>query len=58
MQIGATRDLRVVRSSNVETIGPRGDAFVVLGELFSPARPGQWLNEGRPAGHPELSKTT
>lgn len=31
----ATRDLRVLRSSNIETIGLRGAAFVVLDELFS-----------------------
>jgi len=36
----ATRDLRVVRSSNIETIGLRGAAFVVLDELFSRAHLG------------------
>ncbi len=33
----ATRDLLVVRSSNIETIGLLGAAFVVLDELFSRA---------------------
>jgi hypothetical protein len=33
----ATRDLRIVRSSNIETIGLQGAAFVVLDELFSRA---------------------
>jgi glucokinase-like ROK family protein len=54
----ATRDLRVVRSSNIETIGLRGAAFVVLDELFSREHLGQWINEGSPAGRPELSETT
>ena len=53
----ATRDLRIVRSSNIETIGLRGAAFVVLDELFSRARLGHWINEGTPAGRPELSTT-
>ena len=35
----ATRDLRVVRSSNIETIGLRGAAFVVLDELLLPGPP-------------------
>jgi glucokinase-like ROK family protein len=51
----ATRDLRVVRSSNIETIGLLGAAFVVLDELFSRTHLGQWINEGTPAGRPELS---
>lgn len=54
----ATRDLRVVRSSNIETIGLRGAAFVVLDELFSRARLGQWINEGSPAGQRELGEGT
>jgi glucokinase-like ROK family protein len=54
----ATRDLRIVRSSNLETIGLRGAAFVVLDELFSRAHLGRWINEGSPAGMPELSGTT
>lgn len=52
-----TRDLRVVRSSNIETIGLRG-AFVVLDELFSRARLGRWINQGSPAGQPGLSEAT
>jgi glucokinase-like ROK family protein len=51
----ATRDLRIVRSSNIETIGLCGAAFVVLDELFSRARLGRWINEGIPVGHPELA---
>lgn len=54
---GASR-ARVVRSSNNETIGLRGAAFVVLDKLFSRARLGQWINEGKPAGHPGLSEAT
>ena len=54
----ATRDLRVVRSSNIETTGLRGAAFVVLDELFSRARLGQWINQGSPAGQPGLSEAT
>ena len=53
----ATRDLRIVRSSNIETIGLRGAAFVVLDELFSRARVGRWINDGTPAGRPDLSET-
>jgi hypothetical protein len=54
----ATRDLRVVRSSNIETIGLHGAAFVVLDELFSRARLGLWINEGSPAGQPGLSEAS
>jgi glucokinase-like ROK family protein len=52
----ATRDLRIVRSSNIETIGLRGAAFVVLDELFSRARLGRWINDGTPARRPDLSE--
>ncbi|MGD0245204.1 MAG: ROK family protein [Streptosporangiaceae bacterium] len=52
----ATRDLRIVRSSNIETIGLLGAAHVVLDELFSRDRLGRWINEGTPAGRPELSR--
>lgn len=52
----ATRDLRTVRSSNIETIGLRGAAHVVLDELFSRANLGRWINEGSPAGRPDLSQ--
>jgi len=52
----ATRDLRIVRSSNIETIGLRGAAHVALDELFSRANLGRWINEGTPAGRPELSE--
>jgi len=52
----ATRDLRIVRSSNIETIGLRGAAFVVLDELFSRAHLGKWINEGSPAGRLDLSR--
>jgi glucokinase-like ROK family protein len=51
----ATRDLRVVRSSSIETIGLLGAAFVVLDELFSRARLGRWISQGTPKGRPELS---
>jgi predicted NBD/HSP70 family sugar kinase len=46
----ATRDLQVVRSSNIETIGLPGAAFVVLDEPFSRARLGQWINKEAPPG--------
>jgi glucokinase-like ROK family protein len=52
----ATRDLRIVRSSNLETIGLLGAAHVILDELFSRERLGRWINEGTPAGRPELSR--
>lgn len=52
----ATRDLRIVRSSNIETIGLQGAAFVVLDELFSRAHLGKWINEGSPAGRLDLSR--
>jgi glucokinase-like ROK family protein len=51
----ATRDLRIVRSSSIETIGLLGAAFVVLDELFSRARLGRWISQGTPKGHPDLS---
>jgi predicted NBD/HSP70 family sugar kinase len=51
-----TRDLRIVRSSNIETIGLLGAAHVVLDELFSRGRLGRWINEGTPARRPELSR--
>jgi glucokinase-like ROK family protein len=54
----ATRDLRIVRSSNIETIGLRGAAFVVLDELFSRTHLGRWINDGTPAGRPELSEAS
>ncbi len=54
----ATRDLRIVRSSDSQTIGLRGAAFVVLDEIFSRAHLGRWINEGSPAGMPELSGTS
>lgn len=54
----ATRDLRIVRSSNIETIGLRGAAFVVLDELFSRTHLGQWINDATPAGRPELSEVS
>jgi len=52
----ATRDLRIVRSSSIETIGLLGAAFVVLDELFSRAHLGRWISQGTPKGHPELSE--
>jgi len=52
----ATRDLRIVRSSNIETIGVQGAAFVVLDEVFSRARLGRWIDDGTPAGRPDLSE--
>jgi glucokinase-like ROK family protein len=52
----ATRDLRIVRSSNIETIGLLGAAHVVLDELFSRENLGRWINEGSPAGRPDLSQ--
>jgi glucokinase-like ROK family protein len=51
----ATRELRIVRSSNLDTIGLLGAAFVVLDELFSRRRIGSWINEGSPAGKPGLT---
>jgi hypothetical protein len=47
----------VVRSSNIETIGLLGAAFVVLDELWSRERLGRWINNGTPVGRPQLSQS-
>jgi glucokinase-like ROK family protein len=53
----ATRDLRIVRSSNIETIGLQGAAHVVLDELFSRVHLGRWINSGSLAGRTDLSES-
>jgi hypothetical protein len=52
----ATRDLRVVRSSNIETIGLRGAAFVVLDELFSRASRTRSLLSSRAPAHIDVAE--
>jgi predicted NBD/HSP70 family sugar kinase len=51
----ATRELRIVRSSSLDTIGLLGAAFVVLDQLFSRQLIGRWINSGSPAGMPSLT---
>jgi predicted NBD/HSP70 family sugar kinase len=53
----ATRDLRIARSLDTYVAGVTGSAFTVIDELFSPDVLARWLNDGSPAGRPELSIT-
>ncbi|MFH5823539.1 ROK family protein [Georgenia sp. AZ-5] len=50
----ATRELHIMRSLAGDQAGLRGAAYMVVDELLSPERLLSWINEGSPAGRPEL----
>ncbi|MDQ1683183.1 MAG: hypothetical protein QOH99_1724 [Frankiaceae bacterium] len=51
----AARDLRIKTSPLGSRAGLLGAAFLVADELFSHGCLGQWINDGSPAGRPDLS---
>lgn len=51
----ATRDLTIQRGALGHTAGVIGAASMVVDELFSRDRLGQWLEAGHPGGRPELA---
>lgn len=51
----ATRALRIERSPLGDRAGLMGAAFMVVDELFSRERLGQWIDRRTPAGSPELA---
>ena len=54
----ATRELRIEQSTLHDRAGLTGAAFMVLDELFTPARLAQWLDATTPHGSPALADTT
>ncbi|KAA5837985.1 ROK family protein [Saccharopolyspora hirsuta] len=54
----ATRELRIEQSTLHDRAGLTGAAFMVLDELFTPARLAQWLHATTPHGIPALADTT
>lgn len=44
----ATRDLRITRSFDNDTVGVTGSAFTVIDEIFAPGALEQWIGLGRP----------
>jgi predicted NBD/HSP70 family sugar kinase len=50
----ATRELRIARSTLSDRAGLVGAAFMAIDELFAPERLARWVDDGSPAGHPEL----
>ncbi|WP_158889149.1 ROK family protein [Amycolatopsis anabasis] len=50
----ATRELRIARSTLSDQAGLVGAAFMVIDELFTPARLAHWVGSGAPAGQPAL----
>lgn len=44
----ATRDLRITRSFDNDTVGFTGSAFTVIDEIFAPGALEQWIGQGRP----------
>lgn len=50
----ATRALMIERSPLGNTAGLKGAAFMVVDELLSRERLGLWIENGSPAGHPEV----
>ncbi|MGH3952188.1 MAG: ROK family protein, partial [Pseudonocardiaceae bacterium] len=51
----ATRELRIDRSPLGDRAGLMGAGFMVIDELFSRQRLGHWIDDGSPAGRPELA---
>ena len=51
----STRDLRITTSPLGDRAGLLGAAFLVADQLFSPECLGQWIQNGSPAGRPDLS---
>lgn len=52
----ATRELRIVRSPLGDMAGLKGAAFMVVDELLSRDRLKAWIDQGTPAGRPELAR--
>ena len=46
----ATRDLDIRLGSNLDSVGLKGAAEMVVSELFEPDFLKQWINSGRPTG--------
>jgi predicted NBD/HSP70 family sugar kinase len=51
----SARDLRITTSPLGDRAGLLGAAFLVADQLFAPECLGQWIQDGSPAGRPELS---
>ena len=51
----STRDLRIATSPLGDRAGLLGAAFLVADQLFSPECLGHWIQNGSPAGRPDLS---
>ena len=54
----ATRDLRILSSPTGDQAGLRGAAFMVIDKLLCGELLPEWLVDGSPAGHTELSGAT